>query len=102
MTPTTPGTPAVKPWPPADLDQRVEAVRLATAHYPLPGQQHAAIATAYRITPVPFWQVVNGLIDMPEVNAALPAECRRLRQARDVRSARRAALRATMGDGDRG
>lgn len=77
-------------WPPQTLDERLFALHLATCPVRLAGARDELIRSAYPVLPQPvtpyrFWQVINRIIDDPQVFAVRPIECARLRRMRESR-----------------
>lgn len=87
----------VRPWPPESLDDELATIDLATAFFREPGALHDAVFSQYGIRGTRFWQVVNQLIDRPDIIAVRAAACRRLHTQRSRRSDIRAKARAQIG-----
>lgn len=71
------------------MEEKLAAVDLASHHYRQAGHFHNAVRTLYGISTIRFWQLINRLIQDPDVIAQRPIQCRHLRDVRDERARRR-------------
>lgn len=69
--------------------REMAAIRLAATHYAHPGAKTADAMWLLGMNEVRFAQVVGALIERGDVEAAYPAQVRRLRRLRDGRRALR-------------
>ncbi len=68
-------------------DDEATAIRIAAAHYRHQGARDTDVRQQLDMSPTRFAQVVNALIDRPDVIAAYPLETARLRRLREKRAA---------------
>lgn len=64
---------------------KIEIVRLAAAHYRYEAHRHERAREQFGLTPTHFYQLVNQLLEDPDVAIAEPVIVARLRRQRDRR-----------------
>jgi hypothetical protein len=69
------------------------AIRLAATPYNYEGRREADMRELLGMSAPRFWMVVNGLLDRPDVEAAMPSEVHRLQRLRAQRQRQRQARR---------
>lgn len=67
------------------------ALTLAATPYRYPARREEAALHTLNMTPPRFWQVVDALLDRPDVEATYPQAVNRLKRLRDQRRRARAA-----------
>lgn len=92
-----PAADGARPWPPESLDDELAAIDLATSFFRDAGSLHHQVFQRYGINGTRFWQVVNLLIDRPDIIAQRTRACRRLDEQRTQRRTVRAKVRAQTG-----
>ncbi len=94
---STPPPRQTEPFPPVTHEDKLAVIALAAQWYHYSGAREQDIRKRYGVSATRFYQVLNVLIDEPEIVKDCPAECRRFREQRDTRALVRTAVRRKLG-----